>query len=94
MLEKLVYISFILELMSDLFEVCDPQDDGMELYEMLYPSASCEKFVRESGLDEDDSETEDNFLDTDLDGNGRITHREMMKATMEPYGLHNINCGQ
>ena len=67
MLEKL-YISFILELMSDLFEACDPQDDGMELYEMLYPSASCEKFVRESGLDEDDSETEDNFLDTDLDG--------------------------
>ena len=75
-----------------MFEACDPQDDGMELYEVLYPSASCEKFVRESGLDEDNTGVEDTFIDYDFDGNGKITHREMLKAIMEPHGLHNINC--
>ena len=91
MLEKL-YISFILELMSDWFEVCDPQDDGIGAYDMLYPSASCQKFMLESGLGEGEESSDEDPVDPfkyDLDGNGKITYREMQKAMMEPFGWFN-----
>ena len=69
-----------------MFEACDSQDDGIEPYELVVPSASCVKFVLEnpsSSEDDGSSDGLEGFFKFDLNNDARVTYREVMKATID-----------
>ena len=83
--EKIFY-SFISDRTVDMFVACDPEDIGILVSQLQYPSSpSCAEFFSKHGVD--GCGNCDSF---DLNGDGRLTFRELTKADLKLYPVSDI----